>query len=514
MPMCFCVAFLPLGSSLRGGVRRQNKISSMKFDALANQFFSRYLPPLITAIFLLLSVGNLFANQPRFTGTIAVVGGTLIDVSNYGHSTHDVSDAVVLIQDGSVMAVGPASQVAIPSGANRIDARGKFLVPGLIDGFGALRNQAFASAYLYEGVTTVYVATILPNGGGDGETKILRNASPGPRLFLGAPMTGYSMEGKDPSNKPMTEHRLHDERLTNQQLVERVDKLAEQGFRGVTISYDVWPDQVDVIVAEAKRRGLATIGELGFTSYPYAIRAGVDALLRNDQYQMELAPATAKLARADNLAGAADAYHAICALDPASVEVKNYGEQLARSHTALMPTLALEATADSLDVANPWSTLSASIIQPADLDTPVDRSTGASGFLAGLPAARRDYVRNCGWHKENLDAALYKAGARFLAGSLAPSYGVMPGSGMHVEIALLHRIGLSPREAVAAATSNFADFYGWKDVGRIEPGRVADLLILDDDPRISASAIDHIHAVIVGGAMIDRDKLLKQTTTH
>ncbi len=467
----------------------------------------------LLTIGVLASSQSLFARRGPQGRTVAIVGGTLIDVNNFGHSTNDIADSVVLIRDGVIAAAGAASQIKIPTGASRIDAHGKFVTPGLIDGFGALRNQTFANAYLYDGVTTVYVATILPDGGGDGETKILRDASLGPRLFLGAPMTGYSEEGKDPSNKPMTEHRLHDQRLSNQQLIARVDKLADEGFRGVTIGYDVWPDQVDVVVAEAKRRGLATIGELGFTSYPYAIRAGVDALLRNDQYQMELAPATAKLARADNLAGAADAYHAICALDPASVEVKSYGEQLAHSQTALMPTLALEATADSLNVQNPWSAPSAVNIKAADVDVPVDRQTGASGYLASLPAQRRDYVRNCGWRKESLDAALYKAGAKFLAGSLAPSYGVMPGSGMHLEIALLNRIGLSPREALAAATSNFADFYGWKDVGRIEPGRVADMLILDDDPRVSASAVDHIHAVIFRGLAVDREQLLKNAGT-
>jgi imidazolonepropionase-like amidohydrolase len=72
---------------------------------------------------------------------------------------------------------------------------------------------------------------------------------------------------------------------------------------------------------------------------------------------------------------------------------------------------------------------------------------------------------------------LYSAGAKFLAGSNAATYGIMPGSGLHLELTLLHRIGLSPREALAAATSNYADVYGWRDVGRIEPGRAADLLL-------------------------------------
>jgi hypothetical protein len=123
---------------------------------------------------------------------IAIVGATLIDVSGYGRSTNDIENSIVLIEDGKIVAAGSAAQIAVPSGATRIDAHGEFLVPGLIDGFGALRTQAFGKAYLYDGVTTVYVATVLPNGGGDGELKIVRDASPGPRLFLGAPMTGYS----------------------------------------------------------------------------------------------------------------------------------------------------------------------------------------------------------------------------------------------------------------------------------------------------------------------------------
>jgi hypothetical protein len=450
-----------------------------------------------------------------FTGTIAlhaeviaIVGGTLVDLNNYGRSTNDIPDAVVLIDAGKIIAAGPASQIEVPAGARRIDAHGRFLIPGLVDGFGALRTQGFANAYLYEGVTTVYVPTMLPDGGGDGELKIVKDASPGPRLFLGAPMTGYSEKGADPSDKPMTEHRLHDRRLSNEQLIARIDGLADQGYRGVTISYDVWPDQVDVIIAEARRRGLATIGEPGFTSYPYAIRAGIDTLLHDDHYPVELAPAVAKLARADDLSGGVAAYRAVCAADPLSSEMTAYGDQLAKSHTTLMPTLAIEATADALDVPNPWSARSASLIKAADLDSPIDQVTGASAYLASHTAEGIKRVTTCAWHKEALDARFYQLGAKFLAGSAASSYGIMPGSGMHLELALLHRIGLSPREAIAAATTNYADVYGWRDIGRIQPGRAADVLVLDADPRLDISALEHIHTLIFQGVVLDRSRLL------
>jgi hypothetical protein len=458
-----------------------------------------------TLAILAVAVGN--AAVPPSTET-AIVGGILVDVSNGGRSSNDIVDSVVLIEGNKIVASGRASDIKVPSHFNRVDARGKFLIPGLIDGFGALRNQEFADAYLYEGVTTVYVGTILQGGGGDGEVKLFRNASPGPRLFLGAPMTGYSENGADPSDKPMTTHRLHDRRISNEQLVARLDGLGQRGYRGVTISYDVWPDQVDLIVAEAKRLGLATIGELGFTSYPYGIRAGINALLRNDQYQMELAPAAAKLAFADSQQAGA-AYHFVCRLDPASSQVADYGDQIAKSNTALMPTLVLQATADSLDVPNPWSSPSSALIKAADLDMPVDKTTGVSGYLAKAPADRREAIRQCARHLEDLDARFYQSGAKFLAASISPSYGIMPGSGLHEELSLLHRIGLSPREAVAAATSNYADIYAWKDVGRIEPGRLADILILDDDPRVTTSALDRINTLIFDGGVVDRKRLLE-----
>jgi hypothetical protein len=463
----------------------------------------------VAAIFAILAISAMAQTVTPQHEKIAIVGATLIDVNNYGHSNNDIADSVVLIDEGKIIAVGSATQITIPSGWTRIDAREKFLVPGLIDGFGAMRTQAFANAYLYDGVTTVYVPTILPNGGGDGELKIVRNASPGPRLFLGAPMTGYSEQGSDPSDKPMLDHRLHDRRLSNEQLIARVDQLADHGFRGVTISYDVWPDQVDVIVAESKRRGMATLAEPAFTPYPYAIHAGVSGLLRNDHYLLELAPPSVLVDRADNLNAGSAASRAICMVDPASSEVADFGAQLAKSNTALMPTLSMEATADALDVPNPWSAPSAALIMAADLDDPVDPSTGESAFLASLTAERRKRVRDCAWHKQAFDARLYQLGAKYMAGSSATSYGIMPGSGLHLELTLLHRIGLSPREAIAAATSNFADIYGWRDVGRIEPGRVADVLILDADPRSDLAALDHIDKIIFRGSMLNRQSLLE-----
>src|SRR4051794_15549462 len=118
---------------------------------------------------------------------VAIIGGTVVDVRDFGRSTQDVVDAVVVIDGDAIVAVGPAASVAIPPGARIIDAHGGFVVPGLIDGAGALRSQGFAAAYLYDGVTTVYVPE-----GGDGEPRPPFAAAPGPRIVRGAPITGYA----------------------------------------------------------------------------------------------------------------------------------------------------------------------------------------------------------------------------------------------------------------------------------------------------------------------------------
>lgn len=106
------------------------------------------------------------------------------------------------------------------------------------------------------------------------------------------------------------------------------------------------------------------------------------------------------------------------------------------------------------------------------------------------------------------------AGAKFLAGSNAAAYCTMPGSGLHLELTLLHRIGLSPRDALAAATSNYTEMFGWSDVGCVEPGRFANLPLLDAGPRTDVSAVDHIHTLVFKGAVVDRNALLAMDKTN
>jgi len=97
----------------------------------------------------------------------------------------------------------------------------------------------------------------------------------------------------------------------------------------------------------------------------------------------------------------------------------------------------------------------------------------------------------------------------YLAASGAAAMGTMPGISLHTELEMLVRIGLSPREALAAATNNYSIQFGWNELGQIAAGRRADILVLDADPTTSIWNARRISTLIVDGNIFDRDSLLK-----
>jgi len=421
---------------------------------------------------------------------VAIVGATLIEVSKEGRAESDIKDSVVLIADGHIVAIGDRNQVRLPSGTKVVNATHRFVIPGLIDGFGAVRTQGFADAYLYEGVTTVIVPTAPQGANVDGESAVVAPQN-GLSVVTGAPISGYSATGDIPKASPWTSHRLQDRRLDRAELTAQVAAAADAGRRIVAVEIDVWPDQLDVIVNEAHRRGLAVTAELAFTSYPNAINAGVDAFVRNDKYPLTLSRPQDFLAYADDPMGSGGSAAARAVCSPEMPDPTAFGNQLQASHTALMPTLSMEATADDVGGPNPWTLRAATFVDLSDLDDPVDPTSGARPYLDSHPE-RRDRIQTCARRKQEIDRRLHALGAVYLAGTATLSYGVIPGGGLHGELRLLQSTGLTPREALAAATSNIASAFRLADRGKLESGRRADLVVLTADPRIDVASVDAI----------------------
>lgn len=94
---------------------------------------------------------------PKALGSTLLVlsGGTVVDVTDWGRSARDLRDAIVMVRDGRIAEVGYRGTVSIPKGARVIDCTGKYLLPGLVDGYAGMNSQGQANANLYMGVTTV-----------------------------------------------------------------------------------------------------------------------------------------------------------------------------------------------------------------------------------------------------------------------------------------------------------------------------------------------------------------------
>ena len=133
-----------------------------------------------------------------------------------------------------------------------------------------------------------------------------------------------------------------------------------------------------------------------------------------------------------------------------------------------------------------------------------------------LPAAGQRYMEE-GQRKKadqsamrlwRINQTLFSAYPHYLAASGAPALGSMPGISMHTELEMMVRLGLSAREALAAATNNYSLQFGWNELGQIAPGRRADILVVDGDPTTNIWNARRISSLIVDGNVMDRDALL------
>jgi imidazolonepropionase-like amidohydrolase len=103
--------------------------------------------------------------------------------------------------------------------------------------------------------------------------------------------------------------------------------------------------------------------------------------------------------------------------------------------------------------------------------------------------------------------AFAAAGGRIATGTDAPNQLLVPGYSEHRELELLVGAGLTPREALRAATRNAAVLLGVDSLGLLAPGKVADLLVLTKDPLADIRNTRSIEAVMSRGRLLDADSI-------
>jgi imidazolonepropionase-like amidohydrolase len=386
----------------------------------------------------------------------------------------------VYVANGRVNAVHDEAGEGVTGGVGGslplvIDGRGRTLLPGLIDAHVHIVNPDALKQGLFFGVTTMIdmfmdVATM--RGAKDAQAK-----GPMPdRAFLVSPGTLLTV----PSGHG-TQFGLPIPTITAQTDLQKfVDDRIAEGSDFIKIIHDdgasyhlVLPTltnaQVAGIIAAAHKRGkLAVIHAATLKNCEDALNAGVDGLAH---------------------------LYFDGAFDP------GFGTLAARRKAFVIPTLSILRVAAGLDGGKDLmaDTSLAPLLGPAErqnLGRTFSSATNAAAYAADENALRQ----------------LRKAGVRMLAGTDAPNPGTWFGVSLHGELELLVKAGMTPVEALRAATSIPAETFGVRERGRVRAGYRADLVLVNGDPTEDISATRRIEIVWKDGVRVDRDSYLTSVT--
>ena len=423
---------------------------------------------------------------------VAITHVTLID-TEAGSARRDVT---VVISGDRIATVRDAKSIEAPDGAQIIDGRGKFLIPGLWDmhvhmyatpdmnpADGSARTF-FAPRFVANGVTGVRSMF-------DRLTAIeeLRTAAVAPRIVTAGPM----LDGPH----PFWPGAIACE--TPEQGRAAVRKLKREGVDFIKVYSLLSPDAYLAIADESKKAGLPFAGHvpnsMTVTEASDAGQASVEHLLgvfaACSSRDTELGPQHGKFG--ESLRAAAQSY------DPQKAAL--LFAKFVKNRTWQTPTLAVLRGAAYLGDPNlakddRMDSLPQTIAQ-------FWKGAAAQANPADLNARKQQFEREL-----KLVGAMHRAGVKILAGSDTPNPYVYPGESLHTELQLLVEAGFTPMEAIQAATIRAAEYLGKTDqLGSIAPGKFADLVLLAADPLADIANTRRIEAVILNGKFLDRRAL-------
>jgi imidazolonepropionase-like amidohydrolase len=388
------------------------------------------------------------------------------------------SDAMTVVVRGStIAAIGPIATTAAPTGALIVAGKGRTLMPGLADmhvhltgGWDGERTDllgfpGYLDALLYAGVTTVHdLGNVLPYVQ-QLKQEISAGRLRGPRLY----MVGALVDGANPIWPPLSFALTSVGQAPN-----IVRQMKRGGADDIKAYIGLNEALLSGLVRAASAESLRVIADLGFANgSDMGIRAGIAAYAHAGTRPMaDSTIAAMKASGASNISTLA--------------VLESFSERrLADLSFLRMPLLA--------DVMPPWFVTELTAHSQRTL-APIDTLRRAR-FATSLSNAKANILR------------LHQAGVPIIAGTDSPYPGVYFGEGLHRELELLVEAGLTPLEAISAATGNAAAFMLDSTWGVVAVGRRADLLLIDGRPDQRISDTRRIVQVMQAGRIVPRAQL-------
>jgi hypothetical protein len=424
------------------------------------------------------------ANQPSQSKPLVFSHVTVIDATGASPKP----DMTVVITGDRITNLGKTGKIRVPKGAQVVDGAGKFLIPGLWDMHVhlSITTEPTLPAFIANGVTGVR------DMGGDlsqidgWRKSIASGLLIGPRIVRAGPL----VDGP----KKTAMYRLTVNNPTEAR--EAVISLKQQGVDFIKVHNRVPRDAYFALADECRKQGISFVGHIPRgVSAEEASEAGqksiehTETLIEAAAYQQG---STAKSPEQALAAYTDERRKALFALFvkngtwycPTLIEYRNFSFETDPSvlDDPRQKYLAA-ATKEYIEKFFP--------VPPRN--TPVEQYAGRRALFQRLLG---------------LVGEMQRAGVGILAGTDPPARGVFPGFSLHDELALLVQAGLTPMEALQAATRNPAKFLGQLDsFGTIEKGKIADLVLLEANPLENIQNTRRVAGVVFGGRLILKPEL-------
>lgn len=396
-----------------------------------------------------------FGEEP--SASIAFVGVHVVSME----TDTVLRDRTVLVEDGLISRIGPVDEVSVAGGVRRIEGEGRYLMPGLFDLHAHPADTTDFLPFLAHGVTSVQPLNAGPSALA-WERRVAEGGMLGPRLF--------------PCEGPVS--GLHDP-VRARERVARDDSL---GFRCIKIYGDVSAEALEALVGEARRRGMRSLGHIPRNlGWRDMLAAGPDAVAHAEEFLYSPIRSRAEL---DTIAA-----------------------RMGRNGIGLVATLV------NYDYITRQPVMLETLLTRGDLETypPVDQRVwkkDLNHYMRDFSPERVPELRRRLGFQRRFTKLLADAGVRVLVGTDAGNHFVLPGVSVHEELALLVGAGLSPYEALVAATRDAAEFLGLgSELGTVTEGKRADLVLVYGDPLEDVAAARLIAGVVAAGRWLDRAEL-------
>lgn len=415
---------------------------------------------------------------------VVLEGAVIFD----GIASRPQKNSVIVIQHGKITGFGPRREVIIPEGAKRINLRGKFIIPGLIDGHVHASSSDDLLRMLAWGVTSVGGMFETVGQAAALERWTALDSSRAPQVYAAAPIFAgdsawFSLQGI-PADTAIDQFPSTPEEARLQ-----VKKAKGLGMKRLKIFYDTM---------DWCRDSLSTPARMDREIMAAIIEEAWKQKLFTTVHAPKLADAREALdAGAMSLAhGVLDDYLDASALETMHsrnvyyVPTFSMFEFLADGERFLKGVLADKRFRSTLPPR-----LVAEYTSPEYLRRHRERYPNAGFIRSHLPALR-----------DNMLTLVKNYGVVVMGSDLA----VLPGIGAHLELEYMVKAGLTPYQAITMATTFGGQYLGAATkVGTIEVGRQADLLILNADPFADIRNTRNIHTIVKRGRMFTQKALLK-----